>query len=383
MQFTYSNNSASDAALQYLRDDNAKGLDHLIGICFTACQDLYFPDEFAQYSHAEDTLLGQSESLRDFILSQVFKELQPYRGVSKEDIQKQERSLRYIPRRCRNAILNIIRGCPTCGKRKTKQCSECGRHLTHKETNSGTKDCPQCGLVLKGHSKLACRNGCTTPSARTSLDASYPAGTDVGTLSEYVVRPPKIDVAFEIESCRPDLNSLHPDLCDYVVTLYEHFRNSGTKRDITPTFAKQMGISQKAARALRTKLEKIILDNQHSRLFSWLYNLLAQSSDTMPYLAVTMAPETVSTIRAKREARTLLRQFNNTAPEPDCADDDDSRGSASFIVANDDMRQIAAQDALETELDGASPWSPGCTEEELLEFYEAETLSEVSKEITF
>jgi hypothetical protein len=394
MKYRYSNHAASDAALEYLLEDSARGFDNLMGCCFLACKGLYFPDLFTPYNQSGTQMLGQNGQVRDFVLLWLLEELKPHRGMSGGDIQRQEPKLRHLPRRARLAVLAVIRNCPACGKRKTKKCLYCGRILTHKEVNTRVKNCPECGIVLAGNHTMVCPRGCSTPSCRTSLDQAYlREDPEAAPLSGFVVQSARADVAFEIESLRPDLNALHPDLCDYLKLAYEHFANDGRKRDLTATLAKDKGLSHRAALKLRNNLGEIIRENVESPVLSALYAAFARDSRGVPYLAVDVSRQTKFAMEAKREATERLRQsckelglpvravkrMQESPSAPDCADPDDSRGSTvTFVSANSEMRKLAVQDILEhiREADYVS-------DEDIAEYYDVESVEELTLKSDF
>jgi hypothetical protein len=211
-------NKTVEAACKYLLDQDEEkkeiAFGWLIGICFIACRGLFIPDAHPEYlTVGADGVRAENndvDRLRLFIQEFLHLYLHPFRELSAEEIQKHTYQLRYIGRKCRLALLDKIRKCARYGQRKCKECSFCAYVLTHRETNKGAKDCPQCGETLKGNSKLVCRQGCDSVPIFTSLDT--PCGGDgENPLSEYVVnsltfKHPTLDTW--LRAVRPDLEAL-------------------------------------------------------------------------------------------------------------------------------------------------------------------------------
>jgi hypothetical protein len=358
--YPYSNHKASDAALRFLLEKNSAGYDQLIGLCYIACRGLYFPNAWASYTTKGDTLVGQEEVMRDFIVGWLNDELKPHKDKFADEIQLLEPRLRHIPRRCRLAVISKIRTCPSCGQRKTKECVSCGRIFSHRDINTGVKICPKCG---GSELHVVCRDKCETPQIKKILDAAAPTEEGPGTnLSEYVImRVPDKDVTRFLRSARPLLEQIHPSLYVYLRLVLIHFEKGGEKRYITNQLAKLENVSLKVARKHRKEIVAAFHANLHRPIVQELYQMLSDcQDDPRPELAIPISPITRSAIVAKKEAGELnrkaerelgIKHLPQPEEEPTWADPDEARGSATWtVLADGGMREIAAQDTLEYEI---------------------------------
>jgi hypothetical protein len=328
---------------------------------------LYFPAPWVAYDKSGVKQLGQEERLREFIVEFVTDELKPYRGKSADQIQQVVPEFRYLPRQCRQAVLEKIRQCPACGQRKTKQCLLCEYVLTHAEINTGVKVCPQCQASLKDHGHPVCKHGCATPSVRTSLNTNYSEDPDGANLGDYVVQKLPTDTERWLLEAKADFDRIHQDLYDFLVLVYRHFSEGGHKRDITRKLAIAKKLSLKAARRLRTEIQSTVTNNP---VVMSLYKVLDEDRAIRTYLAVPMSRKAKDSIASKREASALLRENykdlgirppksevqSSYEAEGNCFLDDGSRGSATYRAenANNSFREMAAQDILDSLIDASS-----------------------------
>jgi hypothetical protein len=370
-KYTYSDHKASDAALRFLLDHDPKGFDQLIGLSYIACRGLYFPDAWTPYAQDGSKMLGQEEVVRDFIVGWLTKELEPYKSQFADDIQLSEPKLRYIPRRCRLAIVAKIRQCPACGQRKTKECLDCEYIFSHRDINRGTQTCPKCG---SDDLHVVCRRKCQTPSVRTSFDAgfSHEDSESKSKLGDYLIAgdDPEILGIWLVRS-RPLLEEIHPKLFVYLRLTFAHFQKQGYKRLITNRLAAAETVSLKVARKLRKEIESTFRDNLHKPIIQELYRVLERTGDNYKQrLAIPISRRTKQAMQAKREASQLIREGRkelglkgpDIAPAPErestYADYDppspgvDSKCYSSRLLLETDggLREIAAREILEESL---------------------------------
>jgi hypothetical protein len=302
-------NKSIEAACKYLLDQDPKekeiAFDWLLGICYIACRGLFIPDAHPEYlTVGADGVRAENndvDRLRLFIQEFLHLYLYPFRELSAEAIQKHTDQFRFIGRKCRLALLNKIRKCARCGQRKCKECFSCTYILTHRETNKGTKVCPQCLNNLKGNSRLVCRQDCDSVPIFTSLDT--PCGDDgENPLSEYVVssltfKHPTLDTW--LRAVRPDLEAL--GLYEGALVFQLALEKRVSTKQVTAIWAETHNISVKTARKRRTKFLKLIEQHRDNKLVQELYNVIIDGFDRTA-LAVVVVPESAVT-KAARLAR--------------------------------------------------------------------------------
>ena len=312
------------AALRYLSNRNddeivRDALDHLTAICWKACRGLFIPDGYREYKVTGDdyyeTDNTETTRLRNFISEWLFTYFEPYNDASPEVVQSSAEGFRHIGRRCRNALLNVIRKCQVCGKRKVKQCLKCERLLTHREMNKKHDTCPQCSALLKGNVRLVCKNECDPLSVRTSLDVCYLDDDEQGAgLGEYltVVAPPSL-LSWLAES-KSDLESLKIyEGCRAFITAFAE----GGIRDVTGAWCEQQSICDKTARRRREKFLARIRELKAHPLVREFYRLIEANSDgPQVVLAVEESTDTREARKAKSAAARQLAEFHKTlSPE--------------------------------------------------------------------
>jgi len=379
-KYQFSNNKSADAAIRFLVHHDKNGFDQLVGICVIACRGLYFPDAWAPYNASGTKMIGQDAAVREFIVGWLGKELEECKEwCSTPEVMAASPGLRYLPRRCRLALLAEIRKCPACGQRKTKECLKCGYLLSHREINKGCKTCPAViAKDSKGESVLCgsdefhvtCRNLCHTPSVRTSIDAACcnEDGESNSKLKDYVVAVDNTpEVLRHLEQSRPMLEDIHDCLYDLLRISFEHFEKGGQKRYLTRKLAEHFKVSLKVARKLRKEVLAAFAANLDKPCIRELYSMLERSQDPGgARLAIPMSKRTKIAMAAMREASQLLREsekelgVKTTEPDrvPTCFDYEppipgeapEVRGSTYFVSADGGAREAAAQDILEYEM---------------------------------
>ncbi len=129
-------------------------LSHLMAICWKACRGLFIPDGYREYKYTSDdhyeTDNSETTRLRNFISEWLFEYFAPYGGERPNQIDARIEDFRHIGRKCRNAVLNVIRKCQVCGKRKVKQCLKCATSPDSQGDEQEARDVPAVYVAAKG-----------------------------------------------------------------------------------------------------------------------------------------------------------------------------------------------------------------------------------------
>lgn len=308
------------AAVHYLRGLDSSdprripiGWDFLVGICYKVVQHLFTIDGHSEYygpSGADNTVHSRR---RDFVITWLGEYFKPFKELSGDELDSaiagSQDDFRWIGRKCRYAFLDEIRKCPVCGKRKVKQCLDCGYVLSHKQMNTkGTTDCPECAAALKGNHHLVCKEGCQPLSVRTSLDAIYGEDSNAK-LSDYVTLDVPDPVYRWLESWKPDLEALgvYTGFSVFTAAMLE---GEGI-RSVTRLWAEREGISLKVAlRRKKQFLSTIAIIRDHKLVREFYRHIERVGDGPKVVLAVAESKATQEARRARSEAALEIAEFN-------------------------------------------------------------------------
>jgi hypothetical protein len=318
-------NKSVEAALKYLLDqdpeEKEKAFGWLIGICYIACSGLFIPDSHAEYVRIDEAGVKTDNSPHDrqrlFIQEWLLEYFKPLRKLCAEEVTKRSDELRYIGRKCLLSLLNKLRKCAGCGRRKRKECLTCAYVLTHREINNGATACPRCKEGLKKNSKLVCPYGCENPRIYTSLDTSYTPDGDP--LSDFVVsecfgkQPPFADW---LVVAQPDLEAL--GLYEGARVFQLALEQRAPTTQVTGIWAETYGIAPKTARKRRQRFLKLIEQHRDNKLVQELYNVILDGFDhaAAPVLVVQESAETKAAREARSAAARMMAEYwKGVSPE--------------------------------------------------------------------
>ena len=341
------------AAIHYLRGlDSCDprrvpiGWDFLVGICYKAVQNLFTIDGHSEYygpSGADNTAHTRR---RDFVITWLGEYFKPFKGLSGDDLEfaidEALPDFRWIGRKCRYAFLEEIRKCPVCGKRKVKQCLDCGYILSHKQMNTkGMTHCPECVAALKGNHHLVCKEACQPLSVRTSLDAIY--GEDSNSkLSEYLYLAIPPSISQWLEQSATELKAL--GLYAGFLIFAEAMVNGSGIRSVTRTWSEFEGVSLKTARRHQKQFfdaVNIVRDHELVREF---YKLVEQNSiGPQVVLAVAESKQTSLARQARAEAARELAEFNRGLSTEAIKEGAEAASEVSDAIASADLDEIKSR----------------------------------------